>query len=106
MKEFWTRCWKGVLTVVGVLATITALTTFYSNLVTQNELNAAVAQINKSIELRDNIFALKNVNENITRVRLLLKSRPGDKELIEDQKTLIKQRDDLQKSIDKLIKGK
>jgi len=101
MLNFLKNCWKGVLTIVGVLAVVTTLVTFYSNLVTTSELNAAVTQINKSIELRDNVFRLNNINENITRVRLLLKTRPGDKDLQEDYETLKKDKEKLQKVIDK-----
>lgn len=41
--NFISRCWKGVLTVVGVLGTIVFINSFYSNLATSADLQKAVA---------------------------------------------------------------
>uniref|UniRef100_A0A6M3M3U7 Uncharacterized protein n=1 Tax=viral metagenome TaxID=1070528 RepID=A0A6M3M3U7_9ZZZZ len=50
------ECWKGVIMIAVVLATVGAITAFYQNLVTTEELEAAETRIEKRFELRDNIY--------------------------------------------------
>jgi len=97
--DFFKRCWKGVITLVGVMAIITALSTFRSTFATSAELEQLkvetrqeIVQVKnefqKSMELDRNLSRMNWINENITRVRLLLYSRPRDKFLIDEYNSL------------------
>jgi len=58
-------------------------------------------EFKKSMELDRNITRLNNTNENLLRTRLLLMTRPNDKDLLEDYEILKKDKEKLQKAIDK-----
>ena len=81
MIEYIQRCWKGILTFVGVLAVITALTTFYSTLATsadiikiREETNSAIGQLKKSMELDRDINRLNQVNDSLMKAKILQKT--------------------------------
>jgi len=100
-------CWKGVLTVVGVLAVITALTTFYSTLATsadlvkiKEETNSAIGQLKKSMDLDRNINRLNQINDSLMRAKILQKTYPNDRELKEDIETLKRDKMKLQQRIE------
>ena len=107
MIEYIQRCWKGILTFVGVLAVITALTTFYSTLATsadiikiREETNSAIGQLKKSMELDRDINRLNQVNNSLMRAKILQKTYPNDRELKEDIEVLKKDKTKLQQRIE------
>ncbi len=107
MIDFIQRCWKGVLTVVGILAVITALTTFYSTLATsadlmkiKEETNSAITQLKKSMELDRDINRLNQVNDSLMKAKILQRSYPNDKELKEDIDSLKQDKLKLQQRIE------
>jgi ABC-type phosphate transport system auxiliary subunit len=101
LLEFIQKCWKGVLTVAGVIAIVTTMTTFYSSLVTTSELNAAVDGINKSIELRDNLRRLDNVTDSLMKSRIQQRQYPKDKDIAADIEALKIEKEKLQKAVEK-----
>ena len=108
MTEFLKRCWKVVATFAGALAIIVAMSTFYTNIATSEDLaqvraetKAAITEFKKSMDLDRDIARLNQVNDAILQTRLLLKSHPNDKDLIETLKALKQDKAKLQERIDK-----
>ena len=106
------NCYKSVLTIVGIITIMTALVAFYTNFATSAEVKQLRedtkqdiammrTEFKKSMELDRNITRLNNTNENLLRTRLLLMTRPNDKDLLEDYEILKKDKEKLQKAIDK-----
>ena len=123
LKEISSACWKGVLTVVGVIAAIVAINSFFSSLATSAELEKAVQsveqkaaaqvqllekktdaqikQFQQSMELERDLTRLDNVNENLMRTKQQLRVRPKDADLQEDFEALKAKKLMLQQRIDK-----
>jgi len=68
---------------------------------TKQDIAMMRTEFKKSMELDRNITRLNNTNENLLRTRLLLMTRPNDKDLLEDYEILKKDKEKLQKAIDK-----
>jgi len=108
MIDYIKRCWKVVATISGALAIIVALSTFYASLATSEDLaqvraetKAAISEFKKSMDLDRDIARLNQVNDAILQARLLLKSHPNDRDLIETLKALKQDKVKLQERIDK-----
>jgi hypothetical protein len=121
--RFLAGCWKGVLTVVGVIGTIVFINSFYSSLATSADLQKAVQaveqkssaqvlllekkteaqiqQFQKSMELDRDLNRLNNVNDNLMRTKQQLRVRPKDKDLQEDYEALKEEKIKLQQKIEK-----
>lgn len=99
--EYIQRCWKGVLTVVGVLVVITALTTFYSTLATSADLEKVKDEFHKSMELDRALNKLDRINENLIRLKIQQRQYPKDKEIAEDLEVLKSEKSKVQEQIDK-----
>lgn len=103
--EVFNSCWKGVLKVTVVIAVCTAIYSFYSNLVTTPELNAAKAEIIQTMDLDRYIYRLDNVNDNIIKTSILLETRKS-KSLEDTYDKLLKEKLRLQNEINDILKGK
>ncbi len=110
------ECWRGVVTIVTVIAIAGSLTAFWSSLVFQSELDAAEVRMQKryevseermqkSFELRDNVVRLNSVNESITRIKVFLatvgEKHPHYKNMIEELQELKLEKEKLQKQMEK-----
>jgi hypothetical protein len=104
-KKYINECWGGVKVLVGVLTIATTLTVFYSILVTQAELDAAVSEIKKSMQLDRDIARMNFLNESITRVKVFLATTDGRhpyyKGMSEELKELKLEKEKLHKQMEK-----
>lgn len=107
MIDFIHRCWKGVLTIVGTLAVITALTGFYSTLATsadiqkvRDETKQVVSELRKSMELDRDISRLNQTTDSLMKARIQQRQYPLDKDITEDVKTLQADKERLQRKIE------
>jgi hypothetical protein len=105
--DYIKNCWKGVASIVGILAIITAMTSFYSNIATSADIEkvktdtyAMVNQLKKSMELDRDITRLNQVNDSLMKAKILQKTYPNDKDLKEDIKQLQEDKIKLQQRID------
>ena len=108
IKDFIRNCWKGTLTIIGIIAIVTTLTTFYNTLATSADLNKVktetqetIQQLKKSIELDRDITRLNQITDSLIRAKILLKTHPRDKDLQEDIETLKKDKTILKERIEK-----
>ena len=106
LVEFIQKCWKGVLSIVGILAVITALTGFYSTLATsadiakiREENKTAIGELRKSMQLDRNLNRLDSVNDNLMKAKIQQRDRPNDKTITEDIQTLQQEKIRLQQQI-------
>jgi hypothetical protein len=70
-------------------------------LVTTSELHAAVTQLEKSMELRDNIYRFNQVSDSLMKTRIQQRDYPKDKGIQKDIESLTKEKEKLQKAIEK-----
>jgi preprotein translocase subunit SecF len=95
--------WKMVATIIGALAIMTTLTTFYSNLATSDDVakakaevkaenSAAIQELRKSIQLNEDINRLDRINDNIIKAKIQLRQYPKDKDIKDDIKNLIQEK--------------
>jgi hypothetical protein len=101
MKEYWNKCWKGLATFVGVLAMVTAIVTFYSNLATSADLAQVKQEFKQSMELDRNLNKMDRINDNLIRLKILQKQYPSDKEIKEELESLKIEKVKVQEKIDK-----
>lgn len=95
MIEWFKSTWKGVLTIVGVLAVITSLTTFYSTLATSADLAKekqervlGQEEMMKTIRLNRNLDRLNTVTDSLMKARIQQRSYPRDKDIAADVEQL------------------
>lgn len=107
MIDFIQKCWKGVLSIVGILAVITALTGFYSTLATsadiqkvREEAKQGIAELRKSMELDRDISRLNQVTDSLMKAKIQARQYPNDKDIADDVKSLQFDKERLQKKIE------
>ena len=115
--------WKIILTLVGVIAAVTAINAFFSSIATSAELEkmelklaqstivqiqqmekkteSQIMQFKKSMDLDRDLQRLNNINENLMRTKQQLRARPKDKDLKEDYETLKADKEIVQQRIEK-----
>jgi hypothetical protein len=106
--EYLKNTWKGVLSVVGVLAVITAIGSFRATLATSADLTAvreetksAISQLKKSMELDRDISRLNQINDSLMKAKIQQRAYPKDKDIAEDIETLKEDKAKVQERIDK-----
>lgn len=110
MIKYLKTCWKQVATVVGVLAIITSIITFYATLAKTEDLKKLDVKVNatsqkvKEIIIQQNVLKLNSISEQMVKTRYLMKSYPKDKEIKEDYKTLQKEKEKAQQDLDNSLK--
>jgi len=122
LTDCWKCTWKGVLTFAAVIAVIMGINSFFSSLATSAELDkvekrveknttliveqmekktdAQIQQFRKSMELRDDINRLNQVNSDLMRTKQQMRQYPRDKDFKEDYETLKADKEKIQKRID------
>ena len=101
---------KLIATVVGALAIITGAFTWdarYAKSAETKQLSATIsetAQKVKSIELQQALDKLNSINEQMIKLRILMKTYPKDKEIKEDYETLKQNKSIVQDKIEKSTK--
>ena len=108
MLEYIKRCWKQVATTVGVLAIITSILTFDARYAKTDDIKnvetkvaATIDQLQKNLQLQQDITRLNNVTDQMIKTRGLVKQYPKDKDFKEDYEILKSQRTKIQEKIDK-----
>lgn len=106
MIDLIKRCWKGVITVVGILGVITALVSFDSRYASSAAIEkldakttAAIQEVKESMELDRNLDRLERINDNLFKAKLQQRQYPKDTELKEDIESLKKEKNQLQQKI-------
>jgi len=106
MIQYLKTCWKQVATVVGVLAIIMSIITFYATLAKTEDLKKVEAKVDatsqkvKEIVVQQNVLKLNSISEQMIKTRYLIKSYPNDKEIKEDYKALQKEKEKAQQDLD------
>ena len=107
MIPYLQTCWRGVLSIVGILAVITALTGFYSTLATsadiqkvRQENRESITELRKSMELDRDISRLNQVTDSLMKAKIQQRQYPADQDLQEDVRSLQTEKERLQKKIE------
>jgi hypothetical protein len=107
MIEYLQRCWKGLASIVGMLAvggTILTVPTFVATPADIVKVKAEVAgtlqEFKKSIELDRDITRLNQVNDSLMKAKIQQRAYPKDKDIEEDIETLKEDKAKLQKRIE------
>jgi biopolymer transport protein ExbB/TolQ len=108
MIEYIQRCWKGLATIMGMIALAGGIITLPTFVATpadiekvKSETKQTIQELKKSIELDRDIARLNQINDSIMKAKILLRQYPNDKDLKEDIETLKEDKQKLQERIEK-----
>lgn len=110
--EFIKGCWKGVLTVVGVIAVVITLNSFYSSLATSADLKQmkeevkqyaaqSVMELKKTMDLDRDISRLDSITDSLIKARLQQRTYPKDQSIKDDVDALTMEKEKIKQRIDK-----
>jgi len=107
MIEYIKNCWKLIVTIAGALGIAITIISYSSSIATSADLEkvkiavkADIGQLKKSMELDRDITRLNQVNDSLMKAKLLLRTYPKDKDLLEDIETLKEDKIKIQQRID------
>jgi hypothetical protein len=108
LKQLWDRSWKGVTTIVSIIAIVTALVAFDARYAkpadvknVEQKVVQTLDQFKTSLQLRDDITRLDAVNNQLMQTKIQLRNHPNDQDLKDDYEALKQQKIKLQEKIDK-----
>lgn len=105
--DFLKNIWKGVVSVIGILAVVTALVTFDARYakpadikMLKVEVAATLEEVKKSFQLDRDIQRMNNVTDRLMDTRQRLLQYPKDKGLKEDIENLTIEKKRLQNKLE------
>ena len=116
------KCWVGVTSVAGDLAIIAGIFVFTDRFATTKDIAitkqlfakdfekmeikvaSAIDTLNKSVQLQFNANRYKILSDQISQLKLLLRKTPEDKELKDEYKRVVEERENVIKSLQLKLK--
>lgn len=103
--NFLKNSWKMVVSIIGALAIMGTIVTFYSSLATSADLEKAKTEIKtefqKSMQLERDLSHLNNINDNLMKAKQQQRDYPKSKDIKEDVESLKAEKAAIQQRIDK-----
>lgn len=109
--DYIKKCWKIVVTFCGVLGIMMGIFAFDSRYAKSQEIvvleaktASTIEEVKKTIQIQQDLMRLDNLNDQLLKTKLMIKTYPEDNELKEDYQNLQKEKINVKKKLEEETK--